>query len=394
MQLDSMVQGIKRTDLTEFVKLKISEYSEIFLKVRINNFTVDDLSQQMNWSPEVAARVIFGLMECDLVAKDKIHEGLAKYVRKDRLDNFKNDRLHEFISNPNTIDQDLDPIVGEIEFFCVKHGDASRWYEQDKSSYEGVEKQIALCFYKYVVQNFLTVDNLNKALLRGSSIADLVFNLPHPRHFDHYEELHQIMKLHALSFAMSYPVNNSPLGSYLSQYSPEKVLDAGGGLGQALLFNLLYFQPGSQLHVLDHPSSQRPLDSLRRLFFGNHFGQINWNFADFSNEEQIGSLDKTSFNAIILGWILHDWEDDVATGIIKNLQSLIAPGGQFVVLEKPLDKFRVKGACYDLMMMALSGGKERTYTGYDQLFSEIGFRRVDTSHQQGGGRSTLVYQKT
>jgi hypothetical protein len=56
MQLDSMIHGLKRSDLAEFVKLKISEYGEKFLKVRINNFTVDDLSQQMNWSLNVAAR--------------------------------------------------------------------------------------------------------------------------------------------------------------------------------------------------------------------------------------------------------------------------------------------------------------------------------------------------
>jgi hypothetical protein len=64
-----------------------------------------------------------------------------------------------------------------------------------------------------------------------------------------------------------------------------------------------------------------------------------------------------------------------------------------VVMEKPLDDPPVNGACYDIMMLALSGGKERSFEAYDMLFARSDFRRVKNYHQQVRGRSTFIYQK-
>jgi hypothetical protein len=84
-------------------------------------------------------------------------------------------------------------------------------------------------------------------------------------------------------------------------------------------------------------------------------------------------------DAYVLKFILHDWEDEQATAILRSCRRAIAPQGKLLVIDAEIappnegatNKFR------DLTMLVHPGGQERTREEWAALFAAGGFRLVD-----------------
>ena len=75
--------------------------------------------------------------------------------------------------------------------------------------------------------------------------------------------------------------------------------------------------------------------------------------------------------------IIHDWDDDNSTEILRNIRTAIAPNGRLLLLEMVLLPERATafiGFQLDLEMLVLGDGKERTRTEYANLLARAGFR--------------------
>lgn len=80
-------------------------------------------------------------------------------------------------------------------------------------------------------------------------------------------------------------------------------------------------------------------------------------------------------DAYLLRHILHDWDDAKSTTILRHCRTAMRKGGKLLVVEgivppgnePSLSKF------FDLAMMVLPGGMERTEEEYRQLFTTSGF---------------------
>jgi O-methyltransferase domain len=82
--------------------------------------------------------------------------------------------------------------------------------------------------------------------------------------------------------------------------------------------------------------------------------------------------------------ILHDWSDDDAERILRNVRAAIAPGGKLVLLESVLPERTSSdiGVMFDLEMMVALHGKERTRREWTAVLRHAGFRLdrvVDTA---------------
>ncbi|MEV8309156.1 methyltransferase [Streptomyces flavidovirens] len=82
-------------------------------------------------------------------------------------------------------------------------------------------------------------------------------------------------------------------------------------------------------------------------------------------------------DAYVLKHIVHDWPEDQALEILRNVRAAMRPGGrlllmEMVVPEKPNAAHSSK--LVDLWLMLLVGGKERTATQYSALLETAGFR--------------------
>ena len=81
-------------------------------------------------------------------------------------------------------------------------------------------------------------------------------------------------------------------------------------------------------------------------------------------------------DAYIMKWIIHDWDDERATRILKNIRGQIPQNGRVIIVDcvvpegddPDFSKF------FDLNMRVMTGGKERTAREFDELLAAAGFR--------------------
>jgi len=80
-------------------------------------------------------------------------------------------------------------------------------------------------------------------------------------------------------------------------------------------------------------------------------------------------------DAYIMKHIIHDWDDDRAIAILKNIRTAMNPGGRVILLESVVapggqpDFAKI----IDLEMLMMPGGRERTEEEFADLFARAGF---------------------
>jgi hypothetical protein len=81
-------------------------------------------------------------------------------------------------------------------------------------------------------------------------------------------------------------------------------------------------------------------------------------------------------DAYLLRHIIHDWDDERATAILRNVHRAMAPGAKLLVVEFviPPGNDPGFGKLLDLTMLLIPGGLERTEDQYRQLYHDSGFR--------------------
>lgn len=86
----------------------------------------------------------------------------------------------------------------------------------------------------------------------------------------------------------------------------------------------------------------------------------------------------------LLKQIVHDWDDDRATRLLRNCHRALGPAGKLLLVEMvlPQDNRPSPAQAMDLNMMVILGGRERTEEEYRHLLGEAGFRlqRVIPTH--------------
>lgn len=123
------------------------------------------------------------------------------------------------------------------------------------------------------------------------------------------------------------------------------VVDVGGGNG-ALLVELLRRRPTLRGIVLDLPETVRDEAAL-----GPHI-----EFVEGSFFEAVPAGD-----AYVLSGIIHDWDDEAATSILRTIRAAAPPGARVLITETVLQPGNEpEGAKWlDLLMLVLAGGRER-----------------------------------
>lgn len=163
-------------------------------------------------------------------------------------------------------------------------------------------------------------------------------------------------------------MNLSLLSAYdFSQFGT--IVDVGGGRG-ALMTAILGKHPTVQGVLFDQPhvvagATQVFLDAgitSRCQIVGG----------DFFTEVPAGG------DAYLLKFILHDWEDEEATAILRSCRQAIPRHGKLLVIERevgaPNTDWDPKFT--DLLMLVGPGGRERTLAEYVALFAAAGFQLV------------------
>jgi ubiquinone/menaquinone biosynthesis C-methylase UbiE len=151
-------------------------------------------------------------------------------------------------------------------------------------------------------------------------------------------------------------------------FSPfHKVIDIGGGHG-GLITSILMKNPQSQGVLFDAP---QVIEGARpRLEASGVADRCETVAGNFFEAVPAGG------DAYVMKWIIHDWDDEKALTILKNIRSQMQPNGRLIVVETVVpdtdephfSKF------FDLNMLVMTGGKERTAAEFEQLLATAGFK--------------------
>jgi hypothetical protein len=142
----------------------------------------------------------------------------------------------------------------------------------------------------------------------------------------------------------------------------ETVVDVGGGNG-SFLIELLRRQPSLRGIVFDLPETVREESAFReRLTFvgGSFFDRV------------------PAGDAYVLATILHDWDDEPATAILRTIRAAAGEDARLFVVESVIQPGNEPdGAKWlDLLMLALFAGRERDEAQWRELLERGGFEPV------------------
>jgi O-methyltransferase domain/Dimerisation domain len=170
--------------------------------------------------------------------------------------------------------------------------------------------------------------------------------------------------------------HNSPQVAKSYDWSRFPVIaDIGGGVG-SLLVDILDAFPSCRGILFDQPEVlQQAIAHERMKLVGG----------DFFQAVPIGA------DAYILRWIIHDWSEAEAVALLSKVREAMKPGARLVLLEEliPEAPELVPGKWIDLLMLAITGGRERTENEYSELLSAAGFELAEVV-QTPGSFSILV----
>lgn len=146
----------------------------------------------------------------------------------------------------------------------------------------------------------------------------------------------------------------------------ERIVDIGGGHG-ALLLGILTANPRVRGVLHDLPGvvagANVPSTVADRLEIVP---------GDFFEAVPAGA------DAYLLKGIIHDWNDASAVAILKNCRRAIRPDGRLFILDTVLiPSSDPASALMDLLMMVLTGGRERTESEFRSLLREASFSLVN-----------------
>jgi hypothetical protein len=146
-----------------------------------------------------------------------------------------------------------------------------------------------------------------------------------------------------------------------------KIVDVGGGHA-GLLTSILKASPNSQGVVFDLPSTVG--GARERIAAEGLKDRCEVIGGDFFQEVPAGG------NAYIMKFIIHDWDDERASVILKNIHRAMPQGAKLLLVETvvPSGNDPSFSKLIDLQMLVMTGGRERTEAEYAALFASTGFR--------------------
>jgi ubiquinone/menaquinone biosynthesis C-methylase UbiE len=145
------------------------------------------------------------------------------------------------------------------------------------------------------------------------------------------------------------------------------IMDVGGGNGSMVL-GILGRYPSAKGVVVDLPYIGDLAHATIRA--ANLSDRCRFEPVDFFQALPKGA------DAHLMKFILHDWNDEECTRILKASRAAIEPGGRLIVLEVVVPEEEAQphfSHLMDLNMLVMTGGMERTAKEYEKLFASAGY---------------------
>jgi hypothetical protein len=151
------------------------------------------------------------------------------------------------------------------------------------------------------------------------------------------------------------------------------IADIGGGRGH-LLRAVLDGVPGAGGVLFDLPQVIGSLDV--------HHDRLTPQAGDFFVDPLPAA------DAYVLMEVIHDWGDAECVAILDAIRRAAPSGATVLVIEDvmPDDRLDVRSQTLDVIMLAVTGGRERTVSQLGELFDRAGLRLAGVTETAGAMR--------
>jgi hypothetical protein len=201
---------------------------------------------------------------------------------------------------------------------------------------------------------------LHETIRTGRPAFELVYQAPFFKHLAEHPDDAAVFNA-AMSSLPAF------ITAFVEAYdfsSFERIVDVGGGHG-AKLAAILSANPRVRGTLYDLPGVVAGAHAALRNTIGDRCEIVG---GDFFEVVPAGA------DAYLLSGIIHDWDDEAAVKILRNCRRAIRPDGGLLLVETVLtpssDPSR---ALMDVLMMVLTGGRERTEEEFGSLLRVAGF---------------------
>ncbi|MBD1845949.1 methyltransferase [Cyanobacteria bacterium FACHB-63] len=194
------------------------------------------------------------------------------------------------------------------------------------------------------------------SLKTGEIAFDHAAGIPIWQHFAQHPEDGQIFSQSMSS--MGTAIAQAVVAGYdFSQFNT--IVDIGGAQG-SLISTILQANPHLKGILFDLPEiiANVSVDKAIQPVAGNFFESV-----------------PTGGDAYMMRWIIHDWDDQKSSIILKNCHRAMPSHGKLLLVESilPPDNEPSPAKFIDVIMLLMTGGRERTEAEYRSLLRSNGF---------------------
>jgi hypothetical protein len=206
-------------------------------------------------------------------------------------------------------------------------------------------------------------ENVLHAVRTGETAFDAKFGMPIWKFYEQNPENGK--NFDRCMTEMTGAIHAAILEAY--DFSPFKhLIDVGGGHG-ALVSAVLNDYPDLRGTVFDQPYVA---DGARKTF------------ADANLRQRTAAAGGDFFESVPAGadlytmkFIIHDWDDERSVRILTNIRKAIPPHGKLLIFDTVIPEGNEPhfGKLFDLNMLVMTGGRERTEKEFAALLRQGGF---------------------
>jgi O-methyltransferase domain len=159
------------------------------------------------------------------------------------------------------------------------------------------------------------------------------------------------------------------------------IVDVGGGDGTVLV-ELLRRNPGATGIVIDRPrQAEQASERFEREGLTGRATARSGNF--FNAVPEGGDLYLACF-------VIEDWQDDAARRLLESCRAAMVDGAQLLVVEAPTKpESSLFSQLFDIEMMVVQGGQQRTLQEIEALLESARFQPVESRGSAAVGATVL-----
>ncbi len=229
-------------------------------------------------------------------------------------------------------------------------------------------------------ENYRAVGELLHTVRTGETAFNHLYG---KGHFEYLAEHPEASLTFNKAMAQSLRRQKNPIESYNFK-DKHLVVDIGGGRGD-LIASVLVANPAMKGILFDLPQGAAEAGSLLKAKGVEDRCQIKT--GSFFDSIPAGG------EVYMLSRILHDWPDEKAATILANCRKSIKEGGTLLIRENvlPEQNAEEKATELDVIMLAVTGGEERTESEWNNLLKSAQFKV--TRFQRKKGELDLIEAK-